>query len=738
MYPAPDTQKPNLALATSTPDLPEMRRELEEAISGAFDFYDRNERALDVRECWWQGQSPDGRKHGTDHAAAFPWDGASDTRIRTADMIIQERVMLKLASLARMNVQAVPTQAGDVEWSQRMAALLRWYLHNEMADEAFAEVELLANYEETFGSAVLGIGWHQPLSYEIKTVTLDQVAQIAMQAGGPKLLADVGLMLFDERHEATMLGWIQGFSPLLTKAEARRCLKDLRELAECELPVPFIAESRPCLTAMQTMLDVIFPVNTWRLQRARWVAQRELLTEAELRSKVEGREGWDADFVEAVLQKPGETFNRNLAAMSLIQRQQELGGIWGTRTDDAENLFEVWHFYTRAVHRGVPAIHRTVLHPSCDDYFGAHELIDYAHGDYPFVEFVREHRARSILSSRGWPELLDTQQGEIKVQRDSRIDRASITTAPMIRQTPRVGDNQWAFGPGVVIKAKRDDVEPMSWAPTDNTSVEVERATKHDINELVGRRGEGINEQLVGLKEQHAVQRWLGRWQVAGSQMLQLAQQYTQPITIGQVTGLIPKPHEITREAIAGNFRLMLSFDPRFTNTEWVFGMMERLERYILPMDTNAVVNRDALIRWAMSGIDPTLADLAVRPSEAAQQTEIEDEMHNIALMVSGVQPPMKIKGQNHAARLNVLQQAFQANPSYYTALSSARPDFQAIVQNRIDFLTQQVQQQKNKTIGIYGTEPSAGSPGMGGMGAGEPAAAGGPQLGSFAMGGAA
>jgi hypothetical protein len=67
---------------------------------------------------------------------------------------------------------------------------------------------------------------------------------------------------------------------------------------------------------------------------------------------------------------------------------------------------------------------------------------------------------------------------------------------------------------------------------------------------------------------------------------------------------------------------------------------------------------------------------------------------------------------------LNVLQNALQKNPQYAKLLQE-RPDFAKIVETRIKFLTQQVQQQKNKQIGILGTAPALGGGGK-------------PQLGMF------
>ena len=55
-------EKPNISIATDEPDLPALRDEIKDAIDDAWDFYERNEHALDVRYCNWDGQTRDGRK----------------------------------------------------------------------------------------------------------------------------------------------------------------------------------------------------------------------------------------------------------------------------------------------------------------------------------------------------------------------------------------------------------------------------------------------------------------------------------------------------------------------------------------------------------------------------------------------------------------------------------------------------------------------------------------------------
>ena len=86
--------------------------------------------------------------------------------------------------------------------------------------------------------------------------------------------------------------------------------------------------------------------------------------------------------------------------------------------------------------------------------------------------------------------------------------------------------------------------------------------------------------------------------------------------------------------------------------------------------------------------------------------------------MFSGIAPPMKLQGQNFAARLQVLQDAVQRNPRLQLLLKQW-PDFGDLVNQRAEFLQQQLAQQQNRMIGVYGTAPSPGSQG-------------GPQIGAF------
>lgn len=68
---------------------------VERAEVDASSYWGRKNINYNLRFCLWPGQDDTGRKLTANLGkAAFPWDGASDARIRLADMFVNERVRL--------------------------------------------------------------------------------------------------------------------------------------------------------------------------------------------------------------------------------------------------------------------------------------------------------------------------------------------------------------------------------------------------------------------------------------------------------------------------------------------------------------------------------------------------------------------------------------------------------------------------------------------------------------------
>ena len=712
-----ESDERNIAIAEEEPKIEALRAELETAIGDAAFFYERNNHAFDIRYCWWENQSRDGRKHDRGGKPAFPWENAFDGRYRELDKIVNEIVDDCMAALTRMEIQAIPLRAGETDKAGRWTKLLRWLLYIHMADEVRTEFRLLANYVHTYGCGIMEINWRQDLRYEMQTITLEDISQRALQAGGQEALAQTSELLFDPTMDASLRQYVAGISPMLTAREVSGIIRDLRSGKPAQFPMPYLASNRPSICALQTMQDCIFPANTDTLQNARWIARRELLSDDQLLAKVEGREAWSEEFVTEVRKHKGQSWNANSWAMSIANRQRQLGGVWGDYVEDVKDLYEVWHFYYRATRQRIPTIFKTVMHPKVS-VAGCHGLSGFEHNKYPFVEILTERACRTIIASRGAPELGDTQQAAIKVQRDSRADRTSITVTPPVKVHTRRGKLAFAFGPASEIPVnKMDEIQFMEVPQNDGVSNEVEASEKRDLNEYFGRPGEGVDPSLVTSKKQARVDEWLKGCKLIGTQILELSQQFLTKAECERVVGILPEPLSVTRPEIQGQFDLMLTFDVRNLNPDFVLEKLKAITTFVLPMDTNALVDRDVIVRYAMAALDPTLADLAVRPADSAQQSEIEDEKNNIARMFSGQEVVKKIAGQNVPLRLQVLQQQLKANP-IYPQLIQQRPDFQALLDDRMKFLEFQIQQGKNAQIGIYGTAGAfGGGTGMGGMG---------------------
>jgi hypothetical protein len=100
--------------------------DLRKAATDAGDWISRMESATRVRNCLWDGQSEDGRKHRADLGRdAFPWEGSADTRVRTVDEIANEQVMLMVQSFVRARIQAQGTETADSAWGQKVSTVLK-------------------------------------------------------------------------------------------------------------------------------------------------------------------------------------------------------------------------------------------------------------------------------------------------------------------------------------------------------------------------------------------------------------------------------------------------------------------------------------------------------------------------------------------------------------------------------------------------------------------------------------
>jgi hypothetical protein len=673
----------------------EILSDIDQADADGSQYVQRKLRNWNTRYCVWPGQSEDGRKHaGAMGRQPWPWDGAADTRVRLADNIIRDHCAILTNAFFKSRVQIQPVESMDIDKRTAAEAVLKWLLFQHCLDDLRREVRLAAEFRETYGLAIMAVDWQQTTRTEIKRFTIEEAQMMVQESQDPNLAALLEIVMdpLQEETAAELLGQVV---PELGKVSKVRALRDKGEV---EWESPYIFESKPVWTALEAWEDVIFPIQTFSLQRAAFVARRELLNEVELRERA-AVEGWDEDWVEEAVKHKGQLKRIHL---NLHRTDQFL-------FEQLRDLIEIWHVFRKENDPKTDAIRvtRSVISYHIPDKAAVHELLPYAHGMYPFVEMPRERSTRPLLESRGIPELVQTAQEEIKIQRDYRADRASISILPPVRVPANRGKFDLVLGPGVQVPERRPgEIGWMDPPRPDAGSIEVENATRFDVNNYFGRMADGVPPQMSMIHTQEMIDSYLLDMKLCVIQTMALAQQYMTPEEVSRVTGNASLAFSASPQDIRGRFDITAEFDARLLDNEALGAKLKYLSEILVPMDSFGVIDRAGLVKYMFQAVDPNMASMLVQDIGAATQQEIEDEQGAFAKIAAGTEPPMKEGGQNAQVRLQTLQQIIQSNPAVSQRYQQDEI-FRRMLDARMQAFQFQLQQSQNAVIGRVGAQPA-------------------------------
>lgn len=675
-------------------------RELTTAATDASWYSTRRADNYDTRLSYWDGQSSDGKKwSGNFRKKIFPWEGASDARIRLADLVCNREAQLCLQATFAARLQMLPVESTDALQQQRCESLLKWMLHSHCADDLRRELELALNIRATYGLAVMGVFWRTTSRVEIKTFTLDDLLLLAEQ--DPAAGEFIGAIL-DPTQEVLATRMAEQYLPGPVTIAGIRTLREGRVL---EIPTPYVYESRPEWCALEPFNDVLFPAATYDLQRAPWIARREMVTCEELRERIT-LDGYDSAFVEQAERQKGSSLWPIIVQASANRRDHLL-------FEEYRDMVELWHIYSKEEDKktGATKLMCRVVHSSISDLAAKEEILTYAHGNYPFIELPRERITRCLIEARGIPEIVSTMQQEIKQQRDYRADRASIAILPPLKVPANRGKLDLILGPAMQLPERRpNEFAWMQPPPFDQGTIEIERAVRRDVNEYFGLAGDGVDPNYAQLVLQHTVDRWLRDFKAIVTQTWQLMQQYMPPVRILRVSGGANVPFAAAREDIQGKFDLSVTYDAKQFDSELLGMKLEYITKSLVPMDNMGVIDRAGLVKFIMSTVDPNIADLIVRDPGPAAQIEADEEQLAYTKIAAGTEPPLPQEGVNFQLRAQVLQSIIAANPAIQQRLQSDEI-FRRMIDARMQAFSFQLQQQQNAIIGRQGTLPALQQP---------------------------
>jgi len=723
----PEDQQDPLVHATNSPDIANLVTEYTQC-SPVRDGWNRLNDADAVRFCHWEGQNQDGRKHDQPDKPAFPWNGASDTRPMMADGIINERVGLLTTSFWRAITR--PKMAND-EAGTYAVALADYFCNQVLYDELTREVELAAQYQEHYGWVVLHPTWEQRVALKKRKVTLMEIVTLAQQvaASSPEAPQNTDILqmimdpamedgalaalrgLYDMYASQQMAGALEAEVPRVSDAVLRRGLRQLRTEREAEVPVPYLCQNSPAIYALRPWDEVFIPPDTTDLQRGRVVFQREWVTESDLRARII-EDGYNEKWVEAaVLQKGRST---RFAAPLVPTTYQSLTGIFDTAAP--QNMIEVVHGVYRSVDAdNVPAIYCTTFHPQVKvadankkDLYAKHELIDYPHGQYPYIEGKREHWCRCVVASRGVPEIVQTWQNEAKALNDATIDWTSIGVIPPVNVYRTPFDTKYKFGPAVqnlVIQGKEPEFMKIT-ASGVPIALEAGDRINARVANYFGLSSELVHPERAQTLQSKAVMNFLLMWSRALQQIVSLAQKYMADAEFSRVTGAPPGWLERNRDRM-GMLAVALHFDVRELNEELTMKRLETVNKMVLPADTQGVIPRAKWVQIQLRSIDPTWAKELVMPVAEASEQMFKQVQNDLAQMFLGNPPQMVENDPTAQAKLQFASQIVGANPNYQKALQQGGR-FAELAQLYAKNLAFSVTQEQNKTIGRIGVNPEA------------------------------
>lgn len=681
-----DSASEALTYLSDEPDIRTLNYAYDQTVTELEGYFDLCRDSYDDRRNLWPGKSQDHRKHGAD---AFPWEGASDIECHVIDERITRLVSLFMASLRRANVRAFPVESGDIARSKLVSGFLKWMVSSGYIPRFYREMELGANYLLERGILISYVGWHQEDRSYKQEIDIEQIAQIspdiyrAIQSG-------------DQDEELIIL--MQNTFGGVTEKRARKALKELRKKGSTELPIVRRQVNAPEVKTLAPDGDFFFPPYVTDPQRAPYCFWRTYYTPQELQNKV-STDGWDEDFVNHVIDKFSGV------NIDSIEREQE-GRRSVSLTDnyyEAEELIEIIYGYQRLVdpEDGSEGIYCTIFHK---DFNGDNVTPGYAkfellngYEDYPVVVTRLSEDGKRLYDSQTLPSLLRGIQNQVKVERDSRIDRNSLATLPPILHPVGQAPSDW--GPGRMIPYRRKG--DLDFAPVpqyNNGSLEMENTLTSLADRIVGLDEDS---RISAVRQQFLVDKFLSHTAEVLRMAFRCFQRFGPDEVFFRVTG-IPDPQVFNKGNPDENFDILINFDVQNTDPETVKNKLQQFTQ-LVPFNVNNRMNMDGFLDIAAQEIDPIMADAILQPVETAQQQVVKDVTDDLAKIFAGIEMPARPAGAQIA--MQVIQQYTQ-QPDVAQRVQSDEA-FAARLQKYAGQYTFQMQQAQNAEIGRVGTAPT-------------------------------
>jgi hypothetical protein len=286
---------------------------------------------------------------------------------------------------------------------------------------------------------------------------------------------------------------------------------------------------------------------------------------------------------------------------------------------------------------------------------------------------------------------------QIKTERDSRIDRASLATLPPLMHPAGRPPSDW--GPGRRVPYRR--LGEIAWGPVpqmDQGSIESEMSMRAQADRAVGL---DLTNPLTAARQQFYIGKFLDHVRDVLTMAWKLYQRMGPDEVFFQVTGN-PNPQTMTKGSPDENFSITVSFDSLTTDPETAETQLKNMVS-LVQLDRNGVLDVNKLLEFTASSINPIFADYVLQPVEEAQQKVAKNVTDDLAKIFAGIEVPAQPNGAQIAMQM---VQAYVQQPDIMQRAQSDEA-FGGRLQKYMEQYQFQMQQMQNAEIGRIGTNPA-------------------------------
>lgn len=643
---------------------------------------------------YWKGQDVSGVRVDKPDREAWPFEGASDQRVRWGDTAFQDMLALVVVALDGARVQV--TCDGSVQGQKRATAIqkvLKW-CRAKLGAKWYSQVSALMRYmlvdtpavgamdvewsvKRTLGVSVLEF---EKLQGEYQVWRVNQTNDIAPEDAAAEFATVIGRE-GEEGAIEMMFAFLRDVKGVPDKY-LEDVIEALDEDGECECLAAAQTWEGPDIKALRFGDDFMFPDSCEDFDYADPLFRSEWYTETQLR-ELAAEGGWNAAWVEETLEKKGATFYDKRD----YRDAQDM--------KDVVNV--VWCYTTEVNADGDTVRYETLLSLANGSAFGK-RVVRSRRGKWDTVFFRREVLAGNLTASRGLAHLCAPDQGLAKEIKDGANNNAIVSSLPAVKAKGARVRNVMIEPFAVINMGQSDDVSWMQPPPYPASAKEMVKELKDDLYAFLGLSN---GETDVSTRTQ-AFSVWiLSQFRELYVKLVECAQDYASDETLMTVT----TPDDLTgvrHEDLDGDFQLTLEFNPANINHRDLIDRTKAVAELLAPMDAKNEMDRLPVLRAVMANLFPEIADASFRSPDQLTADDVKDEEQNFVKIKAGIAPAIDTEGKwNYQARLGFYQQLQQENPQAIAEMSEVS---QQIFQRHVAALQQQAQQfGENAAIGRTG-----------------------------------